>query len=75
MADVGRILLNLCEELQTELYIALLTVTLVGVGIGFMLSAESAEKTKKRLPWILAGAIVVAGAITLGAKYGAQFKF
>lgn len=75
MENVGRIILDLCEEFQTQLYIALLTITLLGVGAGFMISAESAEKTKKRLPYILLGAIIAAGAITLGAKYGAQFKF
>lgn len=75
MQDVARILLDLCEEFQTYLYVALFTVTLASVGIGMMASEESAQKTKKRLPWILLGAIVLGGAITLGAKYGAQFKF
>lgn len=75
MADIARILLDLCTEFQTQLYVVLFTVCLAIIGGGFMVGGETAEKTKKRLPYFIFGAAILGGAITLGAKYGAQFKF
>lgn len=75
MQHAGEIILNLCQEFQNELYVAILTIAALIVGVGLMLGEESAQKAKKRAPWVLVGAIIVGGAVTYAANYGAKFQF
>lgn len=75
MAEVGEKILMLCSEFQSQLYIAIMTVTVLVNGVGLMIGGETAQKTKKNLAGFVIGAIIVAGAVTLGANYGAKLRF
>lgn len=72
--QIGSKILELCTEFQNQAYV-LITVCCLALGFGLAKSSESEEKTKKRIPAVIVGWIVMCGAITLGAKYGASLKF
>lgn len=75
MREISEKLMLLCNEFQSEMYITLICVVLLVVGGGLMLGGEAREKIKKNVLWIVLGAIILGGAITLASEYGAKLRF
>lgn len=75
MREVADKIMLLCNEFQTEMYVALIFAVLLVVGGGLMIGGEIREKVKKGLPWIIIGAIILGGAGTLAAQYGGKLQF
>ena len=63
-----------CEEFQGQLY-AILTVCTIIIGVMMCVGGDALEKAKKRLPWLIIGALLIGGAITLGAEFAEKTKF
>jgi hypothetical protein len=74
MDDIAKKILMLCSDFQAQGYV-FITLCMIVIGIGLAASEESMEKTKKRIPYIIIGWIILMGALTLGATYGAKLKF
>ncbi len=71
---IGLKIIELITEYRNQAYV-LITVGCVIIGTTFALSEDGTEKIKKRLPFIVCGWLIVSGAITLGARYGASLQF
>lgn len=66
--------LEFCKEYQAQLYI-LIIVAALAIGTALIWGGESMEKAKKRLPWVAIGALLIAGAVTLGADIATKAAF
>lgn len=75
MANIAAKIFLLLNEFRTQLYVALLTVCVLGAGLCLMMGGQAREKLKQNWWWMLIGAMLVGGAITLGADYGAKLMF
>ncbi len=67
-------IMNMCEEFKGYLYV-ILTVCTIIIGVMMCAGGDALEKAKKRLPWLIIGALLIGGAITLGAEFAEKAKF
>ena len=74
MEAMGTKLLLFVADAQAELNVVLVVVILI-IGFKLMATEESREKAKKSIPYIVAGALLVAACINLGAEWGTKLKF
>jgi len=75
MSQIADKIFMLMNEFQTALYIALVTVCVLGIGLAMMMGGQARDGVKRNWMWYLLGALLVGGAITLGADYGAKLMF
>lgn len=74
MTEAVNKIMELVAEFQIQAY-AIITLSCIAIGYGLIRSSETAEKTKKRIPAVIAGWVIICGCITIGAKYGNSLKF
>lgn len=74
MSGFFGVLLNLCKEYQSNLYVIIIVAACV-IGTCMIWGGDTLEKAKKRLPWVVIGAIIIAGAVTIGAELATKAAF
>lgn len=76
MQEIADIIMELCTEYQTAMYVVLAVIAILIIGSRLMIpSDESHAKAKKAIPFVILGACIIGGAITLAVKYTEKIQF
>ncbi len=67
-------IMQMCKDFQVYLYV-ILTVCTIIIGVMMCVGGDALEKAKKRLPWLIIGALLIGGAITLGSEFATRATF